>query len=124
MLGPLVGPSTQVMGAWATTCGYNDGTAGLEAAIPTLDVHELLQPDVGSKACLQAPRPSAQPSPLWHQCREHIWCCKMADQVRKPTCVGTIKNHAFLIRLDHVAASTIVSQTASEQLEYHRQSKS
>ena len=51
------------------TCGYDDSTARFQTAVSTLDVHELLQTDVCSKACLQA-----CPATALEHIQEHLSC--------------------------------------------------
>ena len=52
------------------TCGNNDSTAGLQATVSALDVHELLQANVCSKAGLQHMKPCWSAS--WPQrCKQH-----------------------------------------------------
>ena len=53
------------------TCGHDDHTAGLQVAVATLDVHELLQADVAAKAGLRQVRKYVRTLLM------HRLCCSM-----------------------------------------------
>ena len=65
------------------TCCHNDGTTGLQPAISALDVHELLQPYISPKTCLQSMKQVSSCSSLlrhlhnlWrrHMCAHNSGC--------------------------------------------------